>query len=178
MKSAKKQTNDLQAACRNLRATLLEDLALGRRMLANSEAQREALVANDHRRVSEISAQGQDITAMQTANGFRREAAIRLVALSCGIECADGETLPRMPDLILHLPHSEARSLLALRTSILEAEKKLRDANGLNRTLVQNALDVVQFTFHALTDLALRPSTYGANPNRLISPTFYLDHRA
>ena len=43
---------------------------------------------------------------------------------------------------------------------------------------MKNALDVVQFTFHALTDLALRPSAYGSNPNRVVSPTFYLDHQA
>jgi hypothetical protein len=156
----------------------MEDLALGRRLLANAEAQRQALVSNDHRRVSSVEAEGREIVALQEANSFRRDTAVLSAAQACGMECPEGEPLPKLSELVLHLPLAEAKPLLALRASVLETEDSLRQANERNRVVVQSALEVVHFTFHALADLALRPTGYGSHAAPAAAPIFFLDHQA
>ena len=123
MSTTKNEARELDSAYRTLRAVLQEDLALGRRILSNCHAQRDALIENDHVRVAEIEAEGRLIAEQQEANGFRRDAAVRLLANACGAECADTGPLPRLTELAQSLPLQEARSLLSVRASILQVEQ-------------------------------------------------------
>jgi hypothetical protein len=167
----------MQTACRELRVALLQDLALGRKVLENANSIRMALIANDHVLVSEIEAAGRQIVAQQEANSFRRDTAILALAEACCVDCGEGEALPRLTDLARMVPAAESKMLLALREAILESEGAVREVAEKNRRLVQNGLDVVNFTFQSIADLATRPAGYGAT-TRPPAPTFYLDHQA
>jgi hypothetical protein len=178
LSSAQSNERQLPAACRSLRAALLEDLALGQRMIGNAQAQQAALVSNDYHMLSELEQQGRAIIAQQEANTIRREVAISGVMQACSPDSGEIDSTLSLTELAGRLPAVEAKSLLSVRASILEAERTLCDVNEGNRALVQNGLDLVNFTFHTIADLAARPAGYGPGAAPGKSPTFYLDHHA
>jgi flagellar biosynthesis/type III secretory pathway chaperone len=161
-----------------LARALQQDLLLGRKLLDVTEHQAQALRNHEPERVQELLVAGEVVAAQQQEAGRQRVEAIQGLALALGMKPDAGSALPPLSDLALHLPLPDARRLLALRSEILAVEERLREAAERNRALIQNALEFVQFSLQALTGAALKPSRYGVNPNAVVAPTFYLDHKA
>lgn len=162
---------------RALVRALQRELLLGRRLLALAKAQTEALVHNDVARVGTLEAEGRALVEQQAAAGQRRMAAARTLASVVGCETDADRPVPPLAQIVLRLPLSEGRSLIALRNEILAVEREIQTVNARNRPLLENALKCVEVSLYALTRLALRPASYGANPDAVAAPTFYIDEK-
>lgn len=167
------------AEVRPLLRVLKEELTLGQKLLGLGKAQSEALIVNDAARVSAIEAESREIAARQEAMERERVAAARALARAVGLE-ASSEEAPTyaLTQIAARLPKTDAQKLDALRREIIAVSTELVTINDRNRRLLETALDFVRFSLNTLTGLALRPARYGANPNAIATPTFYIDHKA
>jgi hypothetical protein len=166
-----------QSFTRALAQALRRDLDLGRKLTSLAQAQTAALVVNDAELVGRLEAEARALVADMPEREAARRRAITALALAAGAS-SDGGQPPPLAELALQLPLDEARMLLAHRTAILQTEKRLRDVNERNRTLLKSALDYVEFAIRTYTTLALKPARYGSNPNAVATPTFYVDRTA
>jgi len=166
-----------RGAARALIRALQQELALGKRLAALSNAQTEALVSNDVARVSALEAEGRVLVEQQTTLGQQRVEAARALASAVQLDAPPDKPVPSLAQIVLRLPLPEARQLIALRGEILRVEQEIQAVNARNRVLLQNALEFVEVSLYALTQLALRPARYGTNPDALAAPTFYVDQR-
>lgn len=162
---------------RALARALQRELLLGRRLLALAKAQTEALVHNDAARVGALAAEGRALLEQQAAAGQQRTEAARALASVVGHEIGADRPVPPLAQIVLRLPLSEGRSLLALRNEILAVEREMQAVHARNRPLLENALKFVEISLYALTQLALRPTRYGTNPDAVAAPTFYIDEK-
>lgn len=164
---------------RPLLRVLKEELILGRKLLSLGKAQLEALIANDVARVSAIAVESRELAARQEAMERERAAAAQALARAVGLETSS-EEVPSyaLTQIAAHLPKSDAQKLDSLRREIIAVSTELVTINDQNRRLLETALDYVRFSLNTLAGLALRPARYGANPNAIATPTFYIDHKA
>lgn len=163
---------------RALNRALKQELMLGQQQLAIAGAQTDALIANDARRLQAWVEEAREILARQEAVALSRQQAALELARALGMEGESDGIAPPLSQIVLRLPVEEAKRLLATRRQILAVDHQIQSVNERNRPLLENALDFVQFTIHALTGLALKPARYGANPNAVAAPTFYIDRKA
>ena len=163
----------LQSVCGQLQRNLQQHLLLARRLLRLSEEQNRALVASDVVAITRLEGEQRVVLQQQEALEPEREQATLALAKILGL--ASHATLS---EFIPHLPTQEQRLFGQIRRELLKAQEELKRIKEQNLSLLQNALDFVQFSMESITRTLFKPNRYGTNLVALAAPALLLDSRA
>ena len=156
-----------------LQRILQQELLLGQRLIELSEAESEAILANDIARLSALERELRQRLEEQESLETSRLLAVRDIAYALNLE-----GLPNLTALLPHLPPRERNLFVRLRAQILDTQARLDALTKRNRALLDNVLEYVRFSLAALTEAALSPARYGTNLAAINAPTFYIDSKA
>lgn len=157
----------------NLLRVLQQELLLGQHLMAISESETEAIIANDITRLSVLELDLRRHLEEQERLELARTGILRDLAFALRLE-----GLPTLTGLLTHLPPRERMLLSQLRVQILETQNELDKLTTRNKMLLENALEYVRFSLHALTEAALSPARYGTNLAAINTSTYYIDSKA
>jgi hypothetical protein len=155
-----------------LRRVLQQELMIGQRLVELSQAESEAIVANDITRLSMLELEMRQRLEDQEKLESARLVAVRDLAAALGME-----GIPTLSLLLPRLPRSEREALSRLRVQILETQTTLDTLTARNRNLLGCVLEYVRFSLRMLSEAALTPARYGTNLAALSAPTFYVDSK-
>jgi flagellar biosynthesis/type III secretory pathway chaperone len=156
-----------------LRRVLQEQLVTGRALVALAEASEQALIEGDALKLEGLASQQRTLLASQMEQETARQQVTRELSSALG-----QVRVTTMSALLPALPAVDAAPLELLRRRILDTERRMELVNQRNARLLENQLDFVKFSLHALTSAALRPARYGVNLAQLAAPSFYIDSKA
>jgi hypothetical protein len=157
----------------NLLRILQQECLLLQRLVELSEAESEAILANDIARLSTLELELRQRLEEQEALETSRLLAVRDLAFALNLE-----GLPAFTTLLSCVSAREREILTRLRAQILDAQARLDALTKRNRALLNNVLEYVRFSLAALTEAALSPARYGTNLASISAPTFYIDSKA
>lgn len=157
----------------NLLRILQQELLVGQRLVELSEAESEAIITNDIPRLSMLELELRRRMEEQEALEASRIVTLRDLAFALKLE-----GIPTLTALLAHLPTRERTLLGQLRLQLLETQVYLDKLTTRNRMLLENAMEYVRFSLHALTEAALSPARYGTNLAAINTPTYYIDSKA
>jgi hypothetical protein len=157
----------------SLRRILQQELLIGQRLVEISQAESEAIIANDITRLSALELEMRQRLEEQEKLESARLIAVRDLAWALGME-----GIPTLSLLLPHLPVVERDGLSRLRVQILETQSTLDALTVRNRSLLDCVLEYVRFSLRMLSEATLTPARYGTNLAAISTPTFYVDSKA
>ncbi len=156
-----------------LRRAMHLQLMTGRALLVLAELSERATIAGDTRALESLEPKQRGLLEQSSAHEFARRMAAAELAVALGLDGA-----ATLKTLLGALLPGEAAQLIALRSQILDVNRRLERINASNARLLRNALGYVQFNLNALTSAALKPAKYGVNLAQISAPSFYVDSKA
>lgn len=156
-----------------LRRILQQELLIGQRLVELSEAETEAIVANNISRLSTLELELRQRLEEQETLETSRLVAVRDLSWALGLEA-----IPTLTGLLSALPASERAALSQLRSQILETQAQLDRLTARNKNLINCVLEYIRFSLSMLSEAALSPARYGTNLAAVSTPTFYIDSKA
>lgn len=162
---------------RNLLAVLNSELSAGRELNRVVHAQTDALVRNDMRDFEELETQARHTMARLELLDAQRQDRARKLGQQLQVPVLEDSEVS-LRELASYMDSCEARQLLRTRQKLLAVNQEIRETVARNRSLLENARDVVRVSLDILAQMAMAPAKYGTNPDALNAPTFYIDRRA
>jgi hypothetical protein len=165
-----------QAQAQALHRALKQQLSLGHKLAECFRSLSESIVS---RNVDQVVALVDECGRIQAKDALAEQARRNASAsLAIAVGMKTDEEPPSLSQLTRRIPPSDAATLRAVAREIRALDAELRANMEQNRTLLQNALEFIEFSLNAITSAAMQPLGYGANRAVAITPTFYLDQRA
>jgi len=170
------QMQNQQTQIRTLLKALNQQLSLGHKLADCFRALSESIVERNIDRVTALVEESDRLqTEERTAEQMR---CVATQALSGTLGLQAGDKPVTLSQLTRYLPAPDGVRLRMVAKRIRDLDSELRGSIERNRLLLQEALEFIEFSLHAITHAALNPAKYGNATATVTTPTFYIDQRA
>ena len=162
----------LDSSASLLRRNLQDQLAAGKRLLALTMQEMEAIMQADVAGLARVQHSQQQCIERQTELENSRRAIMSELVAHIG-----GDTEATLSGILPLLPARDREALARTKDEILLVSARLTALNQTNGLLLEKALEYVKFSLDVLTNLALQPAKYGTNLTHIAAPSFFIDSR-
>jgi uncharacterized protein YjcR len=158
----------------NLITTLEEENHLYESLTKESMAKTPVIVANDLTRLQEANMKEQAIVDQITAVSHRRDQALTEIATVLG---KDAKTITVSEVIVLMEKQPEFQHpLIIVRDKLLKQVEELRQVSAHNRDLLQQSLEMTEYSINLIQSMNQAPETANYNKNTYSGSTLGGNH--